>query len=127
MTGGGKRGSKPLTARDWIFGSRPRRLALRFVLRTPPPAAGWTKTEIAKHCEVGAKGGADEHVRGLLALKVITERDGRYLPTTPMSPLAERLRELVGALETVPEQRVDVILSRHADRKARARTRATRG
>jgi hypothetical protein len=56
MAGGGKRGVKPVTARDWLFGSRPRRLLLRFALSTEPPETGWTKTEIARNCEVGSHG-----------------------------------------------------------------------
>jgi hypothetical protein len=99
-----------MTARDWIFGSRPRRLALRFVLNQTPPEAGWTKAHIAAHCEVGPKGGADEHVRGLVALELLTERDGRYLPATPTSALAKRLADLVGELESVPEERIERLL-----------------
>jgi len=110
MSGGGKRGAKRVTARDWVFGSRPRRLALQLVLNEKPPKEGWTKTQIAARCEVGPKGGADEHVRGLLALELLTERDGRYVPAKPKSPLAKRLALLVGELESVPEERIERLL-----------------
>lgn len=106
----GKRGAKPLTARDWLFGSRPRRLALKHVLANKPPATGWTKTELAERCEVGAKGGIDEHIRGLLALRVLEEKDGRYLPAAPPSALARRLAALVAEVEALPEVRIVELL-----------------
>lgn len=111
MAGGGKRGAKLLTARDWIFGSRPRRLLLRFALSAQAPQAGWTKTEIARNCQVGAHGGADEHIEGLVALGLLIERGGRYWPISPTTALGERVSALVAALDAVPECRIDDLLA----------------
>lgn len=111
MTGGGKRGAKPLSARDWVFGSRPRRLALKFVLSTQAAQKGWSKAQIARASGVGEHGGADEHIAGLLALELLLERDGRYWPAQPSSELGGRLEALLGVLETVPEQRVAELLA----------------
>ncbi len=112
MAGGGKRGVKPVTARDWIFGSRPRRLLLRFALSAEAPETGWTKTEIARNCEVGAHGGADEHIKGLVALGLLTERDGRYWPLSPTNTLGDRVSALVAELDAVPACRIDDLLAR---------------
>lgn len=109
-TGRTRRGSKPLTARDWIFGSRPRRLALRFVLRSEPGEAGWTKSEIAEQCGVSKNGGVDEHLDGLVALGLLSEQAGRYRPGDPAAALHARVLGLVQELEHVPEQRIDELL-----------------
>jgi hypothetical protein len=111
MTVGGKRGPKPLSARDWLFGSRPRRLALKFVLNTQAAQKGWSKAQIARASGVGEHGGADEQIQGLLALELLLERDGRYWPVQPPSELGGRLDALLGVLETVPEQRVVELLT----------------
>lgn len=118
-TGRTRRGPKPLTARDWIFGSRPRRLALRFVLRSDPGELGWTKSEIAEQCGVSKNGGADEHIDGLVALGLLTERAGRYRPGDPAVALHARLLELVQELEHVPERRIDELLSKSSRRSRR--------
>jgi hypothetical protein len=100
------RGAKRLTSRDWIFGSRPRRLVLEFVLSNEPGEEGWTKTALAKQAEVHPKGGIDEHVRGLVALELLEERQGRYWPSDRGPGLAEELRRLLRELERVPESRI---------------------
>lgn len=112
MSAGGKRGAKALTARDWIFGSRPRRLALRFVLEGPQPEQGWTKADIARAAGLSPKGGVDEHVQGLLALRLLTKCDGRYLART--SGLASQLATVLEALEEVPEERVADIVEQQS-------------
>lgn len=104
------RGPKPLTARDWIFGSRPRRLALRFVLHADAGETGWTKSDIAEQCGVSKNGGVDEHIDGLVALGLLSERAGRYRPGDPAAALHVRLLELVQELEHVPEQRIEELL-----------------
>lgn len=109
-----RRGSKPLTARDWIFGSRPRRLALHFVLRSDPSETGWTKSEIAKQCGVSKNGGVDEHVDGLVALGLLSKRGGRYWPGDPAAALRARVAELIDELEHVPEQRIEELLRTHS-------------
>ncbi len=110
MASGARIGAKKLTARDWLFGSRPRRLALKLVLAPGPPANGWTKTELAARCEVCANGGIDEHVLGLLALGVLEKKGGRYLPVKPHSALARRLASLVRGVEALPEVRIEELL-----------------
>lgn len=111
MATGGKRGSKPVTARDWLFGSRPRRLALCFVLTQAPPTRGWTKSQIADAAEVSANGGVDEHVRGLVAIGLLKQHGRRYLPAaTDDDGLAEHLIDVIRDLEHVPEVRVDAIV-----------------
>lgn len=108
MAAGGKRGAKELTARDWIFGSRPRRLALRFVLDEQAPTEGWTKAEIARAAGVSPKGGADEHVVGLQALRLLAKNDGRYRARE--NELARHLTAVLELLEDVPEVRVDQVV-----------------
>jgi hypothetical protein len=110
MTVGGKRGPKPLTARDWVFGSRPRRLALRFVLTAEAAEKGWSKAQIARGSGVGPHGGADEHIEGLLALELLVECNGRYWPVEPPSELGDRIEALLDELEAVPEKRVAELL-----------------
>lgn len=114
-----RRGAKPLTARDWIFGSRPRRLALRFVLRAKPAAVGWTKSEIAEKCGVSKNGGVDEHIDGLIALGLLREQAGRYRPADPAAALHARVLELIEELEHVPEQRIDELLPKRRSRRGR--------
>jgi hypothetical protein len=111
-----RRGAKPLTARDWLFGSRPRRLALRFVLYGEPTDAGWTKSEIAAQCGVSKNGGIDEHIDGLVALGLLREQSGRYRPGDPAVALHARVLELLEELEHVPERRIEELLRSHAPR-----------
>jgi hypothetical protein len=120
-TGRALRGSKPLTARDWIFGSRPRRLALHFVLRVQPAEAGWTKSEIAEQCGVSKNGGVDEHIDGFLALGLLREHSGRYRPGDPAAALQARLLELIDELENVPERRIEELLRSRGRRQGATR------
>ncbi len=110
MTVGQQRGPKPLTARDWIFGSRPRRLALHFVLNATPSKKGWSKSDIAESCGVSKNGGADDHIRGLVALGLLSEEGGRYWPGDPATALGGRVAELIDELERVPDQRIEKLL-----------------
>ncbi len=100
------RGAKKLTSRDWLFGSRPRRLVLGFVLDNKPGPDGWTKAALARQAEVHPKGGIDEQVRGLVALDLLRERDGRYWPADPSPALAKKLKGLLRELDQVPENRI---------------------
>jgi hypothetical protein len=111
MTDGGKRGPKALTARDWIFGSRPRRLILSFVLTAEPPAGGWSLTEIADAVRVDRHGGATGHVKGLLVLGLLVADGNRYRPGDREAPLAKQLLSVLGELERVPEARLDAVLA----------------
>lgn len=110
MASGGQRGAKPVTARDWLFGSRPRRLVLRFVFDNTPPDKGWTKTEIAESCDLSKHGGAAGHIRGLVALDLLSEDEGRYWPGRIDSALFIRVAALVDELERVPDRRIDELL-----------------
>ena len=111
MARGGKRGAKPVTARDWIFGSRPRRLLLlRCALSADVSEKGWTKAEIARRCELSPHGGADEHINGAVALGLLVERDGRYWPSSPMGKLASSIGDLLTQLDAVPECSLEELL-----------------
>ena len=108
MSEGRKRGAKLVSPRDWVFGSRPRRLALRFVLDTETPEGGWSKSDLAKKAEVSPNGGIDEHVRGLVDLGILVAtgpESGRvkYRRADPEAELAEALRLLLDALEDIPD------------------------
>ena len=98
-----------MTARDWIFGSRPRRLILRFILDSDVPDEGWTKSDIARACGLSKNGGATAHVVGLAALGVLEERDGRYWPGGLDNSLVARVTELVQELEGVPDVTIDAL------------------
>lgn len=101
-----RRGAKKLTSRDWIFGSRPRRLLLKFVLENEPGPEGWTKAALAEQAEVHPKGGIDEHVRGLVALKLLCVSGGRLWPVHPSPALARLLKGLMGEIDRIPENRI---------------------
>jgi hypothetical protein len=103
MTGQQKRGSKHLTARDWLFGSRPRRLVLRFILDHDAPEDGWTKSDIATACGLSIYGGAAAHINGLVGLGLLDEEDGRYWPLSIENSLLARVADLVDELEGVPD------------------------
>lgn len=104
---GQQRGAKALTARDWLFGSRPRRLVLRFILNNEPPAQGWTKTNIAIACGLSPHGGAAANVDGLVALGILKEIDHRYWPASIEQSLLSRVAALVEELESVPEVTIE--------------------
>jgi hypothetical protein len=107
MTTGRQRGAKPVTARDWLFGSRPRRLVLRFVMKGRPSRSGWTQTEIAHACGLSRHGGATAHIQGLVALGLLEECDGRYHRPKRQTALFRRVANLIDELDEVPEVRID--------------------
>lgn len=94
----GRRGSKPLGLRDWIFGSAPRRALLQVVLVDPAPDAGWTKADLARAVGLSPKGGVDEHVAGLAALGLLAADAGRWHPRRT-SGLARALGRVLSELE----------------------------
>lgn len=114
VASGGQRGPKPLTARDWIFGSRPRRLALRFVLNTTAPERGWSKSELALHCEVSKNGGISRHVNLLIALGLLEEVGERFRPNQSGKQLRAHLNALLDDLESVPDESLEQVLLRRA-------------
>jgi hypothetical protein len=98
---GQKRGPKELAARDWVFGSRPRRLLVAKVVAANPPAAGWSKTDLAKIAGVSANGGVDDHVEALTLLGLLVAQDRRlYAP----AELAEALEKLMKLLEPLSDK-----------------------
>lgn len=88
-----RRGSRPLSVRDWPFGSRGRRLFLDTVLLEVPPAAGWTKSDLERAASV-ERGGADRLIDGAAAIGLLAPRDGRW-------DRAETPPELIAALATL--------------------------
>jgi hypothetical protein len=94
----GKRGSKPLGLRDWIFGSAPRRALLHVVLVDPAPDDGWTKADLARAVGLSPKGGVDEHVAGLASLGLLASDAGRWRPQR-RSGLARALRGVLAELD----------------------------
>jgi hypothetical protein len=121
----GKRGAKAVTARDWLFGSRPRRLILRFLLHIPAPPEGWTKSQIAAACDLSPYGGATHNVDGLVALGLLCEDEGRYKPAGLEFALLARVAAVLDELENVPEVSIDALLAgRLADPLARDSSRS---
>jgi hypothetical protein len=113
MPPGQRRGPQALTARDWLFGSRPRRLALRFVIGNTPGKEGWTKSEIAVRCDVDVHGGINNHLDGLVAIGLLRESGGRYWPTKKTA-LSRHVASLLTDLESVPERRVEAVVQERA-------------
>jgi hypothetical protein len=107
----GKRGAKPVSARDWLFGSRPRRLILRFLLHTPAPPEGWTKAQIAAACDLSPYGGATHNVAGLVALGLLCEEKGRYTPVGLEVSLLARVAAVLDELENVPDVSINALLA----------------
>jgi hypothetical protein len=91
-----------LSSRDWVFGSRPRRLLLDATLRGRQPPLGWTKSALAERSGVSPNGGIDEHVRGLAMLGVLVETDGRW--ASAQVPLAAALRRVLQLLDEFDER-----------------------
>lgn len=105
MGTGQARGSKPLSRRDWLYGSRPRRLLIERAVLVRPPEDGWTKTDLAERASVSPNGGVDEHVAGLRDLGLLVEDRGRWSPATPRPALAGALRLVTRALAASPDER----------------------
>ena len=93
-------GPKPLTSRDWLFGSRPRRLLIEHVLESTPPLDGWTKTALADAADVSRHGGIDAHVDGLRELGLLIADGARWAPAVPQPAVGAALRQVTRALET---------------------------
>lgn len=93
------RGRKALTDRDWLFGSRPRRLALEALFAAPDRS--WSKAALARAADVSPHGGIDEHVAGLTRIGLL-ERDGRgFRLADPLPSYATSLGELLAELQRV--------------------------
>jgi hypothetical protein len=98
-----KRGAKPLSARDWLFGSRPRRLALEALLAEP--GRRWSKAALARAAGVDPRGGIDEHVVGFATIGLLVREDGGYVLAEPLPGFAGALRALLGELSAIPDSR----------------------
>ena len=119
------RGAKPLSERDWIFGSRPRRQLLEGVLMGRKPANGLSRSQLAGLAGVIANGGVDEHVSGLERLGLI-ERDavkpGVWHPVRPHGELAHGVRKALRALAALD----DTVAERDSGNTTSARDGAIR-
>jgi hypothetical protein len=101
----GERGPKLLTTRDWVFGSRPRRLALAALLNSPAPRSGWTREAVARAAEVSMRG-IDAHLDGFERLGLIERTPTGVRRVEPTSALARDLRRLLATLdEAVRDER----------------------
>jgi len=103
------RGSQTLSERDWVFGSRPRRRLLEAILTGRQPEQGWSRGALADRAGVGANGGVDEHLTGLLRLGLVTlEQPNPQIwrraepPPKLAKKLAAVLRELGETTDRVP-------------------------
>ena len=101
-----RRGSRPLSLRDWPFGSRGRRLFLEAVLLEVPPAAGWTKSDLERAAAV-ERGGADRLIDGAAALGLLVPRDGRWDRGQTPPDLAGPLATLVRLSRELPEASIE--------------------
>lgn len=95
------RGVKPLSSRDWLLGSRPRRLALQALLENPERA--WSKADLAQACGVSPNGGIDDQIDGLVRVGLLAADGRQWRLSAPDSPLAERLSALLLALADLPD------------------------
>src|SRR3954471_6542643 len=95
------RGRKALTDRDWLFGSRPRRLALEALFAAPDH--GWSKAALARAAGVSAHGGIDEHVAGLTRLGLLARDGDVFRLADPLPPYAASLERLLADLGTVAD------------------------
>jgi hypothetical protein len=94
----GDRGPKHVSDRDWIFGSRPRRLALAAILAPGP--AEWSRSTLADAAEVTLRG-IDGHLDGFCRLGLIEQTVAGYRRASPMPPLAKDLRRVLAQLDAV--------------------------
>lgn len=108
----GARGPKGLSARDWLLGSRPRRLVLEAVLADPGHT--WLLKELVELSGVGARG-LDAHLRGLEALGVIERDVAGWRAAAPGPPFAVPLQAFLVALGEVSDKvAVDDLLTTNA-------------
>lgn len=122
-----KRGAKALSAKDWIFGSRPRRKLLEAALVRRAPTTGWTRPELALMADVVANGGVDAHLEGLqrLGLLVVSDTQVRtWHPKQPLPPLAIAIRRVLRSLDGVSDAPASG--SRSASSSTQAARRAVR-
>ena len=100
--GGRRRGAKALTPRDWLFGSRPRRIALEALL-AEGPGESWSKARLARAAGVSPHGGIDEHVAGFVDIGLLERRGGGYGLADPPPPYLDSLARLLRELRRLPD------------------------
>src|SRR3954451_17412044 len=100
----GRRGSKPLADRDWLFGSRPRRLALEALLAGDAKTR-WSKAQLARAAGVSPHGGIDEQVNGLVRIGLLEPRDGGYRLADPPVGYLDSLSQLLTDLGQLRDRR----------------------
>jgi hypothetical protein len=91
------RGRKALTDRDWLFGSRPRRLALEALFAAPDRE--WSKAALARAAGVSAHGGIDEHVTGFTRIGLLVRDGDVFRLANPLPSYAASLARLLEELE----------------------------
>lgn len=97
----GARGVKALSSRDWLFGSRPRRLALEALVAEPNRA--WTKADLARAAGVSVHGGIDEHVAGFARVGLLVRDGASWRLAQPRGPVAGALEGLLDAIRPLPD------------------------
>jgi len=97
-----RQGVKPLADRDWLFGSRPRRLALEALLRAQDER--WSKAALTRAASVSPHGGIDEHLAGFIRIGLVVERDGAYALADPPPAFVGSLAALLTALGGLPDR-----------------------
>lgn len=95
------RGRKPLSDRDWLFGSRPRRLALEALFAAP--GRDWSKAALAREAGVSPHGGIDEHVAGLTRIGLLAREGDAFRLAEPLPPYAASLGRLLSELQRVED------------------------
>jgi hypothetical protein len=87
---------------DWLLGGRGKRRLLEALLLSEQPAAGWTRTQLARASGQHAKARMDLYVGPLLRVGLLVEDAGRYR-LAPDSALAQPLRDLLALLHELPD------------------------
>lgn len=98
----GRRGAKALTQRDWLFGSRPRRMALEALL-SEAPGEPWSKARLARAAGVSPNGGIDEHVAGFVSIGLLERRGRGYALADPPPAYLDSLSALLAELRELPD------------------------
>jgi hypothetical protein len=98
-----RRGAQPLTDRDWLFGSRPRRLALEALLAAGPTSS-WSKAALSREAGVSPHGGIDEHVEGFVRIGLLQARAGHYAISEPFPAFVASLADLLAELRGLPDR-----------------------
>jgi hypothetical protein len=88
--------------RDWLLGSRGKRKLLEALLLGEQPAAGWTRTQLARAAGQHPKARIDLYVRPLVQVQLLIEDGARYRVALD-NRLAEPLRDLLELIDQLPD------------------------